>query len=378
MLILFDINLKRKTLFWLCLFVGIFFLFTSTGASAETFDTDSATIQNSDVFEELEITVPFLPAGGTDVWARAVLPNLGQFLPGKPTISFKNISGSRGHRAANDYARLKPLDGRSLFVIAASMNIAYLLEDERVRYNLSDWQALMSYNAGIVVYASENLGITDIKDLKNNKEHLIMASIGPTSEDLFVLLALDILKIDITSIFGLGGRGAARKMFESGDVNVDFQTTPAFKKFVAPLVSEHKATPLFSLGAFDSDMNYVRDPLYPDLPNLEEVYIELYGSAPSSKAWQAWLSLYRASKGTLKFLVIPKDTPKNIINAYQNAIDLMMKDPFLLENLNSQIGENTVFGPVEAQKRIEDLIALPMETRVWLKQWIYNKYEIRI
>ena len=56
----------------------------------------------------------------------------------------------------------------------------------------------------------------------------------------------------------------------------------------------------------------------------------------------------------------------------------MMKDPFLLENLNSQIGENTVFGPVEAQKRIEDLIALPMETRVWLKQWIYNKYEIRI
>lgn len=329
-------------------------------------------------FNEIEIIVPFLPSGGTDIWARTVLPGLGQFLPEQPQLLIKNITGSRGHRAANDYARINPLHGNSLFVIAASMNIAYLLGDERVRYDLANWRALMAYSAGIVVYGSPSLGIQNIGELKNSQQHLIMASIGPTSEDLFVLLAFDILEIDITSIFGLGGRGAARKMFERGDVNLDFQTTPAFMKFVNPLVSEQKATPLFSLGAFDSQMNYIRDPRFPDLPNLKEVYIEMFGVAPTSQAWQAWLSIYKATKGTLKFLVIPKETPEKIISSYQNAIDDMLEDKSLLDTLNGKVGVDTISGSANAQKLMQEMIALPTETRTWLKQWIYEKYQIRI
>jgi len=362
----------------MCLCGSVFLLFASSAAGAQSADLGYASNQYIEDSNELEVIVPFLPGGGTDIWARTVLPSLGQFLPGKPQLLIKNITGSRGHRAANDYARINPLHGRSLFVIAASMNIAYLLEDERVRYDLSNWRALMAYSAGIVVYASPSLGIQHIRELKNSEQHLIMASIGPTSEDLFVLLALDILEIDITSIFGLGGRGAARKMFERGHVNLDFQTTPAFMKFVNPLVKDGKAKPLFSLGAFDSEMNYVRDPRFPDLPNLKEVYIEMFGFAPKSKAWQAWLSIYKATKGTLKFLVIPKETPEKIINSYQSAIDNMLKDQSLLNTLSSKVGVNTISGTVNAQKLMQEMIALPTETRTWLKQWIYEKYQIRI
>lgn len=362
----------------MCLGAGFLLLFSASAAGAQSTDLGSEPNQYIEDSDDLEVIVPFLPNGGTDIWARTVLPSLGQFLPGHPKVLIKNITGSRGHRAANDYARINPLHGRSLFVIAASMNIAYLLEDERVRYELSNWRALMAYSAGIVVYASPNLGIQHIRELKNSQQHLIMASIGPTSEDLFVLLALDILEIDITSIFGLGGRGAARKMFESGDVNLDFQTTPAFMKFVNPLVKDHKAIPLFSLGAFDSEMNYVRDPRYPDLPNLEEVYIDMFGFAPKSKAWQAWLSIYKATKGTLKFLVIPKATPEKIIHTYQNAIDNMLQDQSLLDTLNSKVGVDTISGADNAQKLMQEMIALPTETRTWLKQWIYEKYQIRI
>jgi tripartite-type tricarboxylate transporter receptor subunit TctC len=357
---------------------SILLLLASSVARARSVDAGYASNQYAEDANDIEVTVPFLPGGGTDVWARTVLPSLGQFLPGKPQLLIKNIAGSRGHRAANDYARINPLHGRSLLVLAASMNIAYLLEDERVRYDLSNWRALMAYSAGIVVYASPNLGIQRIGDLTNSEHHLIMASIGPTSEDLFVLLAFDILEIDITSIFGLGGRVAARRMFERGDVNLDFQTAPAFMKFVKPLVNEGKARPLFSLGAFDSEMNYVRDPRFPDLPNLQEVYIEIFGFAPKSKAWEAWLSIYKASKGTLKFLVIPAATPGEIVRSYQNAIDNMLKDQTLLNTFNRKVGVNTISGTVNAQKLMHEMIALPTETRQWLKQWIYEKYQIRI
>ena len=362
----------------MCLYAGIFVFFASSTVGAQNADLGYESNQYIEDINDLEVIVPFLPNGGTDIWARTVLPSLGQFLPGKPQLLIKNITGSRGHRAANDYARINPLHGRSLFVIAASMNIAYLLEDERVRYDLSNWRALMAYSAGIVVYASPNLGIQHLRDLKNSEQHLIMASIGPTSEDLFVLLALDILEIDITSIFGLGGRGAARKMFERGDVNLDFQTTPAFMKFVNPLVNDNKARPLFSLGAFDNKMNYIRDPRFPDLPNLAEVYTEIFGFAPKGKAWEAWLSIYKATKGTLKFLVIPKETPENIISSFQNAIDNMLQDQTLLNTLNTKVGVDTISGSVNAQKLMQEMIALPTETRQWLKQRIYEKYQIRI
>jgi tripartite-type tricarboxylate transporter receptor subunit TctC len=378
MFILFDISLKRKTFKHLCLCGSIFLLFASSIIGARSADLVYPSEQSVEGSNDIEIIVPFLPGGGTDTWARTVLPSLGQFLPSDPQLLIKNIAGSRGHRAANDYARTNPLHGRSLLVIGASMNIAYLLEDERVRYELSNWRALMAYSAGIVVYASPNLGIQRIGDLINSKQHLIMASIGPTSEDLFVLLAFDILEIDITSIFGLGGRGAARRMFERGDVNLDFQTTPAFMKLVKPLVNDRRARPLFSLGAFDSEMNYVRDPRFPDLPNLKEVYIEIFGFAPKSKAWEAWLSLYKANKGTLKFLVIPEETPETIVNSYQNAIDNMLKDQRLLNTFNLKVGVNTISGAVNAQKLMHEMVALPTETRMWLKQWIYEKYQIRI
>ena len=125
-------------------------------------------------------------------------------------------------------------------------------------------------------------------------------------------------------------------------------------------------------------MNYVRDPRFPDLPNLQEVYKEIFGFTPKSKAWDAWLSIYKATKGTLKFLVIPKETPEKIISSYQTAIDNMLKDQTLLNTLNSKVGVNTISGTVNAQKLMQEMIALPTETRTWLKQWIHEKYQIRI
>ena len=111
----------------MCLCSSVFLLFASSTARAQRADLDYAPNQYIQDFNDIEVIVPFLPGGGTDIWARTALPDLGQFLPGKPQLLIKNITGSRGHRAANDYARINPLHGESLFVIAASMNIAYLI-----------------------------------------------------------------------------------------------------------------------------------------------------------------------------------------------------------------------------------------------------------
>ena len=42
------------------------------------------------------------------------------------------------------------------------------------------------------------------------------------------------------------GRGAGRVAYEQGEVNVDYQTTPAYLKSVRPMVKSGKAVMLFS------------------------------------------------------------------------------------------------------------------------------------
>ena len=328
---------------------------------------------------KIEVTLPYPPGGGTDTWVRAVLPSLSPFLPGNEELLIKNVGGSNGTKAANEYARVNPIDGKSLLVTAAATHLAYLLGDDRARYDLNNWQALMASNAGTVVYVSSKLGLNNYKDLLDKTDNnLVMGSLGPASEDLFVLIAFDILNIDITSIFGLRGRGASRKMFEQGDTNLDFQTAAAYLNYVTPLVERKKAVPLFSLGAFDENMNYIRDPLFPELPNLAEVYEYKFGKKPSGKAWEAWLSLYQASHGSLKLVVLPKNTPKPIIDYYESAVTAMLSDQETIDLVSKKVGKNTLSGTKKANLMLINIVNLPDSTRQWIIDWIFQKYEVKL
>ncbi len=68
----------------------------------------------------IEFVVPYMPGGGTDTWARTVLPYLGRYLPGQPEIVINNVPGGNASRAANAYAEQAKPDGLSALVTAAS------------------------------------------------------------------------------------------------------------------------------------------------------------------------------------------------------------------------------------------------------------------
>ncbi len=342
----------------------------ATAAEDESVDFSNKTI---------EFIVPYMPGGGTDTWARSVLPYLGRYLPGQPKILISNVPGGNAAKAANRYAVQAKPDGLSVLVTAASNHLSYLLGDSRVRYDFSQWRALLAYRAGVVVYTSPKLGVSNIQELLDKPDkRLILASMGPTSDDIFVLLAFDLLDIDVSAIFGSRGRGSARKLYENGDANIDFQTTAAYMAYVKPQESTGRAIPLFSLGAFDEEMNYVRDPMFPELPNLAEVYTYVHGQAPSGEAWQAWFSLYKAGRGSLKLLVVPKETSSAVIAAYENAVRLLKKDPEFNDSVVNLVGQHGIVGVKEAEFLLKMRTALPEETRRWISAWIYDHYQVRL
>lgn len=327
----------------------------------------------------IEFIVPYVAGGGTYAWAESVLPYFAKYLPGNPKVVIASKPGGNGSKAANEYSEKAPLDGSSVLVTAASNQLSFLLGDSRVRYDFSQWRPLLAYRSGVVVYTSDEMGVKNIQEfLAMPDRHLVMASMGPTSDDLFVLMAFDLLNINVSSIFGSPGRGSARKIFMRGEANMDFQTTASYMANVKPDENRGKAVPLFTLGSFDEDMNYIRDPMFPHLPNVLEVYEMVHGEPPSGEAWEAWRSLLRAGQGSLKLLVIPQETSEDVVNAYHLAVKRMINDLEFQAAVVKRLGKRAMLGGQEAEKLMQDRSIISDKHRNWIINWIYDRYGVRL
>jgi len=340
-------------------------------------ETESAAVDFSD--KTIEFIVPYVAGGGTYAWAESVLPYFEKYLPGNPKVVISSKPGGNGSKAANEYSEKAPLDGSSVLVTAASNQLSFLLGDSRVRYDFSQWRPLLAYRSGGVVYTSDEMGVKNVQEFLDMPDrHLVMASMGPTSDDLFVLMAFDLLNINVSSIFGSPGRGSARKIFMRGEANMDFQTTASYMANVKPDENRGKAVPLFTLGSFDKDMNYIRDPMFPQLPNVLEVYEMVHGEPPSGEAWEAWRSLLRAGQGSLKLLVLPQETPEDIVNAYHMAVQRMLENPEFQATVVPRLGKRAMLGGLDAEKLMQDRSIISDKHRNWITNWIYRRYGVRL
>ena len=358
----------------------IFLFMILLGVACTVQAVSEADVETSDFSgKTIEFIVPYMTGGGTDAWAESVLPYFNRYMPGNPAIVIRNQPGGNGTKAANEYAEKAPLDGLSVLVTAASNQLSFLLGDSRVRYDFSQWRPLLAYRSGVVVYTSEGMGVNNIREFLNmTDKYLVMASMGPTSDDLFVLMAFDLLNINVSSIFGSPGRGAARKIFLRGEANMDFQTMASYIANVKPDEDKGKAVPLFTLGSFDEEMNYIRDPMFPHLPNVVEVYEMIHGEPPSGEAWDAWYSLFRAGHGSLKLLVLPQETPEATINAYHLAVQRMINDTEFQTLLAHRLGKRAMLGGEEAEQLMQERTTISEKHRNWITKWIYDRYGVRL
>src|SRR6185312_12812239 len=76
--------------------------------------------------------------------------------------------------------------------------------------------------------------------------------------------------------------------------------------------------PLFSLGAFDAEGSPARDPLFPDLPRMTEVYGRLHHAPPAGRLYDAYAAAAAAAR--LDFgVMLPQLTPAAIVALWRRA-----------------------------------------------------------
>jgi len=335
-----------------------------------------AQAKEADVPSTINWTVPFGVGGGTDVWARFIAPYLTKYIPSNPTVVIRNQPGGGSITGANLFYKRAKDDGSTMLATSASTLFPYMLGDKRVRYNFDKWVPLMASPTGGVVYVQPGLGVKSAADIdKLDGMTLPFGSQGPTRLELPVLIAFEILGLDVKPVFGMKSRGAGRLAFERGEAKIDFQTTSAYLNSVVDLVNNDKAIPLFSLGVMNKEGKVVRDPAFPDLPTFQEVYAQKFGKQPSGIEYSAYSKFFAAGFAFQKMIFIPSDTPTNVINEYRNAVQTMLKDPKFIEDAAVQVGPYQSIVGIDAAQHIQEALTVSPELYTWISGWLKKKFD---
>jgi len=327
--------------------------------------------------KRIEIMVPTPPGGGTDTWARFLLPYLQEHLPGKPTVVVNNVPGGGQITGCNQFEQRARPDGLQVFASSGSIHFAYLLGDRRVRCKMEDWIAVLGSPTGGVVHLRPDLGVSNLSQLATLRGRAMKyGSQGHTSLDLLPVLSFEMLGLNVEPVLGMQGRGPARLAFERGELQIDYQTTSAYIRSVRPLVQAGRSVELFAWGALDGNGNVVRDPTFPNLPSFLEVYRQMNGRDPSGPQWDAWRSFFSAGYGVQKYLLLPARTPRDIVDAWNNAIRATVTNAEFRQKAAAEIGDYTQFVGAEADRQFSSMIKPPASAKQYILDWLKRRFNV--
>lgn len=312
-----------------------------TAGMAAANATAPALAQDAPFYEDEQLTllVPFGPGGGTDVWARFMVKYLQEHIEGSPTVLVENRPGGGSITGVNHYAARVDPDGYTALVTSGSSILPYLLGQEIVRFDLADFRPLAANPVGAVFYVSPSTGLESAEDLVDVEERFVYGGISPQGADLVMLMIFDLLDMDVQSVMGFDGKGSIRVAYERGEVNTDYQVTPAYLTNVQPLVDSGDAIPLFTFGILDENGEVVADPAFPDLPTVKDVYQMVHGEEPSGLEWEAYQTFLAAGFGVQKILWVKQDTPQEAVDALQAGLADIAQDPEFKEEGAEIIGD---------------------------------------
>jgi tripartite-type tricarboxylate transporter receptor subunit TctC len=327
----------------------------------------------------VEFVIPFSESGGSARWANFYAPLLSEALPGNPTVVVKYMPGAGSTKGANWFQEQDTADGTLIFGSSGSTQFPYLLGDPRVRYEYNDWQVVLASGVGGVSYLPPDIAEKfdgDADDLKGID--FIWGSQGATRLDLVANLAWKMLGMTVDPVFGIEGRGDGRLMFERGEANIDYQTSPAYLKSVVPMVEEGLAVPMMTWGALDDDGNIVRDPTFPEIATFKEVCEATAGCETSGDAWEAWKAFYIAGFPAQKMVFLPKTASPEVVAMYEKAFKDIKARPDFAELSETTLGIYPQMTGAAADKAKKLATNVPPSAKQYVKDWLKEDYGVTL
>jgi len=257
--------------------------------------------------------------------------------------------------------------------------VSQMFGGKKRKFNMLKWRQIIVSPRGTVIYFTSRTGITgkdilgDIKKLKGQK--LRYGAKKPNAGELRTILAFELIGLDVQSIFGLS-RGKARQAMMRGELEVNHDTAGTYLKKVAKLVKKGVFVPLFTLG-YPVGGKMTRDPAFPNMLTVGEVYQKLYGKAPSGPNWDALMAFLNMGVAASKGLALPKGTSDEILNTYVKAMGDVLKDKKFLKRAKKLLGGYPQRLGKDATSAVQSALTLDPKVEKWLKKYLLDKFNVK-
>jgi len=319
----------------------------------------------------VKFIVPFSPGGGTDTFARITTKHMRQFIPGKPKTVIRNAPGGGSVIGANMGYKAKP-NGLTLLVTSGSTVMENILRSKGVEYYLETMHPIYSAPSGLIYWTSPEV-IKEPLDIFDT-DQLIFGHISPTggTGSLFVW-AKELLGFTSKDIWGYEGGSAARGAFHQGEVNIGGESTIGFNSSMLSYLDKKEIVPMFQSGILDENGNVIREPAAPDVPTVAELYEMKYGKKPSGQAYEAY-KLIVGTRTYGKAMLLPTETPAEVVAAYDQAVTEMIVDKGFLADAEKMNPGAPHFSGASLKKSYPQSVAAPPELLEFMKKVYREKY----
>src|SRR6266699_3153338 len=135
--------------------------------------------------KSLEFVVGADAGGGYDIYARTVARHLGSHIPGKPTITVKNMPGAGSTRAGIYIGTVAPKDGTSLGALMPGAIMGPLLDDRpNTQFDPTKVIYIGTADSGVRVCVTfQNSKIKTFADAQKSKTILGATAAGGATRD---------------------------------------------------------------------------------------------------------------------------------------------------------------------------------------------------
>ena len=297
----------------------------ATAALAATFTTSA--------LADVTFVVPQKPGSGTTVWTEIVAKQLEPFLGEK--INIKLIPGARDIPGFNKWHNELRFQDDHFMVSHGGNGVSFL--QENVDYDYSQYESIGLMNLNIIAAIRNDAdankpSFSAGSGMVPEAFAMTMLICGPDkSVDEYVAC----FKENVTWVSGM--KGSERRLaFKRGELAGTRENPAAFKKHAQPVIDAGDARLWFHHGILDAaNASHSDDPNYPGF-QMEILFEEKYGVAPSGDFYDAYVLVKSFRDGLQKAIWANKGNPNSA--KLQDALRRMAADPTAMAAIAKKVG----------------------------------------
>ncbi len=347
----------------------------ATALSAASMD---ASAQAKPFYEGKTISMMnnYPPGGPSDIEGRLFARYLPKYIPGNPTIVFKNMGGAGGLTAFNWLAEVAKPDGLTTSFYTWNP-VIQLVEDPALRVPFHKFVFVAGVSAPVVAFIRKDVepGINGPSDFLKARNFKIAGLSDVQLHDVRHRISLDLLLGPVyQNVTGFAGFAPMFKAMAQNEVQFSSSSTPGYEGAVVPtLVRPGLVVPVFQYETITGDGRLIRSPHVPDLPTWLELYQEKNGKGamPSGIEWEALKLMNLLYSNMLRTVLLPPGSPAEAQRVLGAAFLAVGKDKeFIAEYLKIVKAPPDMVTGAEGQKVINALATVDPKLVSFLKEYV--------